>query len=255
MGRHGCRYKGLDGMIYVAILATMLPAQPNQSLIDGLACLQALASTEAPIGGRELARELGLEPTRVNRLLKTLAHLGLAEQGVGRKYQPGPGIHVLAAQAMFGSGLLRRAASVLEDLRRFRLTVAMGVLWRDRVAYLYHAAPKTPPGQALGRVGLFPAAQSGLGLAILAGRKNAEVEALYPVSATCRAVMVAVRQARKRGYALVQREAQNSTLAVRLDTADAAIGLAGRLNRHDVDHLAGALQDAAACIRKAGHIP
>jgi len=91
----------------------MLPAQPNQSLIDGLACLQQLASEREPVGGRELARDLGLEPTRVHRLLRTLAHLGLAQQDAQRRYRPGPGIHVLAAQAMFGSGLLRRALPVL----------------------------------------------------------------------------------------------------------------------------------------------
>ena len=39
----------------------MLPAQPNQSLIDGLECLQALSSTDRPVGSRELARMLGLE--------------------------------------------------------------------------------------------------------------------------------------------------------------------------------------------------
>jgi len=82
------------------------------------------------VGGRELARELGLEPTRVNRLLRTLAHLGLAQQDDRRKYRRGPGIHVLAAQAKFRSGLLRRAMPVLESLRRFEFTVALGVLWR-----------------------------------------------------------------------------------------------------------------------------
>ena len=122
----------------------MLPAQPNRSLIDGLACLQALAGTSGAVGCRELGRRLGLETTRVNRLLKTLAALGLAAQGQDRKYRPGPGIHVLAAQALFGSGLLRRAIDPLEDLHRFGLTVALGVLWRDHVAYLYHAEAGMP---------------------------------------------------------------------------------------------------------------
>ncbi len=50
-----------------------LNAQPNHSLIDGFNVLQALASIDEPIGGRKLARLLDLEPTRANRLLKTLA--------------------------------------------------------------------------------------------------------------------------------------------------------------------------------------
>ncbi|PZU27671.1 MAG: transcriptional regulator, partial [Stenotrophomonas sp.] len=33
-------------------------AQPNQSLIDGIATLQALASSPEPVGCRELARQL-----------------------------------------------------------------------------------------------------------------------------------------------------------------------------------------------------
>jgi DNA-binding IclR family transcriptional regulator len=121
----------------------MLPAQPNQSLIDGLSCLQALASAGKPVGSRQMARELKLEATRVNRLLKTLAHLGIAQQTPDKQYIPGPAMHVLAAQAMFGSGLLHRALEPLESLRRFKLAVAMGVLWRDHVSYLYHGGPGT----------------------------------------------------------------------------------------------------------------
>ena len=76
-----------------------------------------------------MARQLGANPTRVNRLLKTLAYLGIARQTANRKYTPGPGMHVLAAQSLFASGLIRRAMPVLEDLRRFGHTVAMGVLF------------------------------------------------------------------------------------------------------------------------------
>ena len=125
-----------------------------------------------------MARQLGLEPTRVNRLLKTLAHLGLAEQDAQRRYRPGPAIHVLAAQAMFGSGLLRRAMPVLEGLHALGCTVAMGVLWRDRVCYLYHGGPDTPAAEALGRVGLFPAAASGIGCALLAQQTADDVRAV-----------------------------------------------------------------------------
>ena len=36
--------------------SSTLGAQPNQSLIDGMATLQALATSAEPIGCRELAR-------------------------------------------------------------------------------------------------------------------------------------------------------------------------------------------------------
>src|SRR5687767_1336816 len=118
------------------------PAQPNQSLIDGLTVLQALAVAAGPVGGRALARELNLEPTRVNRLLKTLAFLGMAEQTSDRKYFPGPGMHILAARALYGSGLVTRAMPYLEQLvARYDRVVALGVLWRDQVSYLYHWQP------------------------------------------------------------------------------------------------------------------
>lgn len=157
----------------------MAPAQPNQSLIDGLACLQALTVNVEPIGSRELGRMLGLESTRVNRLLKTLAVLGLAQQDAARKYSPGPGIHVLAAQSMLGSGLIRRALGPLESLLSLGHRVAMGVLWQDQVCYLFHADPGDAQGAGVGQARLYPAAESGLGLALLATLTVQEVRDLY----------------------------------------------------------------------------
>ena len=144
------------------------PAQPNQSLIDGLQVLSALAIARAPIGSRELARQLNLEPTRANRLLKTLASLGVARQTADRKYVSGPAMHVLSVQAIYGSGLLARAVPILQTLLRFNCAVAMGVLWQDQVCYLYHAQPGGDMSQALAVRGLFPAAESGIGIPLLA---------------------------------------------------------------------------------------
>lgn len=185
-----------------------LPAQPNQSLIDGLAALQDLAGRGRPMGGRELARELGLEPTRVNRLLKTLAHLGMLEQTPDRKYHPGPGIHVLAAQSLFGSGLLRRALPHLESLHRHGCIVALGVLWRDQVSYLYHAAPGMPAAEALGRVSVFPATRSGIGMALLADRPVRNIRHLYrgrpiPGQRGVAALLMQLAEIRRAGHALV----------------------------------------------------
>lgn len=230
----------------------MLPAQPNQSLIDGLACLQALASNRQPIGGRELARQLDLDATRVNRLLKTLAHLGLAEQDERRKYRCGPGIHVLAAQAMFGSGILRPAVPHLEALRESGFVVAMGVMWRDRVAYLYHASPNTPPGEAIGRVGLFPAHTSGIGLAILAQWRNARIESCFAEPGRRRVALAGVRAARKRGYALAVRQCGEATVALPLPgTTDVAIGLAGELQPRKYETYVANLRHAADQIAKS----
>ena len=160
-------------------MRTKINAQPNQSLIDGITTLQALASSPEPIGCRELARQLDSDPTKINRLLKTLAYLGIARQTANRKYTAGPGMHVLAAQSLFASGLILRALPELEQLRRYGHTVAMGVLWNDSVSYLFHAPPGIEASRGLGRIGLLPATTSGIGIALLAELEDADVRELY----------------------------------------------------------------------------
>lgn len=157
----------------------MLPAQPNKSLIDGIEVILALASSADRVRCTELARYLGLETTRVNRLLKTLAAVGIVTQEADRSYTPGPGMHVLSAMSLFGSGLLRRAVPILEPLSRFGMVVALGVVWRDQVAYLYHRPPGTPSAEAVGRAGLFPASRSSIGLALLAHQTQHDLNRLY----------------------------------------------------------------------------
>ncbi len=160
-------------------MQSLLGAQPNQGLIDGIATLQALATSPEPVGCRELARRIGLDPTKVNRLLKTLTYLGIARQTANRKYTSGPGMHVLAAQSLFASGLIRRALPLLESLRRFGHTVALGVLWNDNVSYLFHAPPGLEASRGLGRIGLLPATISGIGMVLLAELGDEHVSSIY----------------------------------------------------------------------------
>ena len=42
--------------------------QFNQSLVDGITTLQALATSDHPVGSRELARRLEMDSSKVNRL-------------------------------------------------------------------------------------------------------------------------------------------------------------------------------------------
>jgi DNA-binding IclR family transcriptional regulator len=116
---------------------------------------------------------------KVNRLLKTLAYLGIARQTADRKYTAGPGMHVLAAQSLFASGLIRNALPVLESLRRYGHTVALGVLWQDNVSYLFHAPPGLEASRGLGRIGLLPATTSGIGIALLSEYDDTYVRELY----------------------------------------------------------------------------
>lgn len=235
-------------------------AQPNQSLIDGITVLQALAISTDPVGCRELARRVGLETTRVNRLLKTLTYLGIARQTPDRKYRAGAGMTVLAAQSLFASGLLRRALPALEELRHFGHTVAMGVRWRDNVSYLFHAPPNMPATDALGRIGLYPATRGGIGMALLAALDDDEIIEIYgnadiPGYADIDALLQALGEIRRQGYARlrVKDEREQHTVAITVgQTAYAAIGLSGWIPEAAMPTLLDALHAAAAEIQAKG---
>ena len=145
-----------------------MTAQPNQSLGHGLEVLHALCGADGPLGSRELSRLLGMEHTRVNRLLGTMAALGLAERTADRRYRPGPAVHVLAASGLRSSGLLQAALPVIRDLHAEGFAVALGVLWRDQVCYLYHGRPNQPLERGLAGHELFPAAWSSIGTILMA---------------------------------------------------------------------------------------
>lgn len=237
-------------------------AQPNQSLIDGITVLQALATSAEPVGCRELARRVDLETTRVNRLLKTLTYLGIARQTSDRKYRPGSGMTVLAAQSLFASGLLRRALPALEELRRFGHTVAMGVLWRDNVSYLFHAPPNMPETDAVGRIGLYPATQGGIGMALLAAQDDLEIEETYaghaiPGYASLDALLAAVGDVRRAGYARlrVKQDFEQHTVAITIGTpVYAAIGLSGWIPEAAMPEMLDALRQAAERIEQSSDV-
>ena len=234
-----------------------LNSQPNQSLIDGIATLQALATSSEPAGCRELARRLGIDPTKVNRLLKTLAYLGIARQTADRKYAPGPGMHVLAAQSLFASGLIRRALPVLEALRRFGHTVALGVLWEKNVSYLFHAPPGVEASHGLGRIGLLPATTSGIGMVLLSEHEDQEVRELYAGAEIpqfpggIEQLLAKLREVRQLGYARVHvaDDRDHHVIAVSTgDPAHAGVAVSGWIPEAATPPIVAALQAAAVKI-------
>lgn len=219
----------------------MLPAQPNQSLIDGLACLQGIATAGKSTGVRELARELGLETTRVSRLLGTLAHLGLVEKDADRKYRTGPGMHVLSAQSLKGSRLLEKAWPALRELASDDLTVALGVLWREQVCYLYHGKPGSPFEEGVFHFDLFPAVKSTIGLVLLAHRSGPAPKGMA----------AELRQIRQQGFCRLDRGGDERSLAVPVgNPAVAAIAFAGSFFERSTPALLKRLQTAALAIEE-----
>lgn len=214
-----------------------------------------------------MARLLGLEVTKVNRLLRTLGAIGLAEQDERRKYRPGPGIHVLAAQSLFGSGLIQRSVTPLESLYHFGHVVALGVLWRDQTAYLFHGRPNRSTVDNLGHTQLYSATSSGLGLVLLAQRSEADVRDLYcphrqvarpPSAPECMmpdldgedGLLKRLDRIRADGWALQPIPGTtHRTVAIALNNhTGAAIGMSGDFTNPDVPELLGALRDVAHMI-------
>ena len=65
------------------------------------------------------------------------------------------------------------------ELTALNVIVAMGVLWRDKVAYLYHWKPGISSAKGLGRVDLFPATQSSIGLMLLSEKNDEEIQQVF----------------------------------------------------------------------------
>ncbi len=247
---------GLAITIIDAIIASMAqpPAQPNQSLIDGLEVLRALAVAHEPVGSRDMGRRLGMEATRANRLLKTLASIGVARQTPDRRYVSGPAMHVLSVQAMYGSGLLARAAKAVERLRSCKMHVAVGVLWQNQIVYLYQSLPSQSAQASLFVPKLYPAERSGIGLSILAERSDADVRHLYrdaPPSGGITRLLNELRTTRTNGYAYLHRGALRTEDALGIgigSPAFAGITLAGNIPESRIPELIEPLTQAAAEI-------
>ena len=160
-----------------------------------------------------------MEPTRANRLLKTLTAAGIASQGPDQRYASGPGMHVLSAMSLHASNLIPVARPALEELGTLGQTVALGVLWREKVAYLYHWKPGLSFSDAIGRVGLFDATRSSIGIALLAALPCTEVDARYPADASIpgfasrTALNDALHAARASGIAVISAEGARTTRA------------------------------------------
>lgn len=233
-----------------------LPKQPIKGLIDGITVLQAVAVRREPSSVTALSEELGLEKTRVHRILGTLAHLGILHRTDKGLYDAGSGMHVLAAQSMFSSGLVQSALPRLEELGATGLTVGFGVLWRDKVSFLYHQTPGLTPLESLGRIGLYEATRSSVGLALLAATKTEAVKSLYAkrIPAGFTSVTELLKELKttwERGYALICEKGGHMSLAVTLGSpAYAGIALAGTIPKKNLPGKIRLLQSAANRIEK-----
>ncbi|MDU7197282.1 IclR family transcriptional regulator [Phytobacter diazotrophicus] len=203
-----------------------MSSQPNQSLIDGIRCLQYLVSSGRAIGCRELARLMGINTTRVNRLLMTMASIGLTMQDEQRRYLPGPGIHALAAQAIRGSALFSQALPLLESYAPKDIVVAMGVLWEDQVIYIYHSEPGSQMSQALAGFHMLPAWQSVIGMSLLAAESDEELQKRF-VDEQWQQLAPHIAQQREFGRVVWHHDDGEVSMAKPLGAHSAALAFAG----------------------------
>ena len=203
-----------------------MSSQPNQSLIDGIRCLQYLVSSDRAIGCRELSRLMGINTTRVNRLLMTMASIGLTMQDEQRRYLPGPGIHALAAQSIRGSRLFSSALPKLERLAPRDIVVALGVLWEDQVIYIWHSVPGSPTSQALAGFHMLPAWQSVIGMSLLAAESDETLTARFSPE-QWQLLGPHVAQQRSRGHVIWHHEDGEVSMARPLGLHSAALAFAG----------------------------
>nr|WP_159465166.1 IclR family transcriptional regulator [Scandinavium goeteborgense] len=203
-----------------------MSSQPNQSLIDGIRCLQYLVSSGRAIGCRELARLMGINTTRVNRLLMTMASIGLTMQDEQRRYLPGPGIHALAAQAIRGSALFSHALPILERAAPGDLVVAVGVLWEDQVIYIWHSEPGSKMSQALAGFHMLPAWQSVIGMSLLADESDESLQQRFSPE-QWQQLVPNVQQQREKGHVIWHHSDGEVSMAQPLGEHSAALAFAG----------------------------
>jgi DNA-binding IclR family transcriptional regulator len=222
-------------------------AQANQSVINAFAVLQTVMGASGPIGSREVSRQVGLEHTRVNRSLRTLAFLGLVAQSDNSKYIPGASIHVLAAQSLLNSGLLPVTLPHLEKLREPGFTVSLGLLSGDRICFLIHTRPWQKLDEGIGSHALHPARSSSLGMVLLAARDDAQ---LPPELRGDEALLRELARVRRRGSAVVKFPNGQISVAVCIGSpAVAAIGASKEnLTETEIEKLSRALRLAADAI-------
>jgi DNA-binding IclR family transcriptional regulator len=237
----------------------MLPAQPNRSLIDGIRCLQILSTNPGPLGARELARRLNMETTRAHRLVKTLAHMGLARQNRNSKYMPGPAMHVLAAQSLYSSGLIGNATGPLLELhRKVNLITAFGMLWERNVYYLYHLMPGMSAEQAVGRMRLQPVSESAIGMMLLSKKTDEEVREFFDgvddipsYKGGVEMVIEDLHRIRKEGYAFVEVKSETAEVSLASMSPNnlyTGVALAGTFEADRIPELKVAIDEALAKI-------
>ncbi len=152
-------------------------SQPNQSLTDGIRCLQ-YTGLQRPCYrmSRACPRLMDIMLTRVNRLLMTMAFYWTHDGDEHRRYLPAVH-HALAAQAIRGSALFSMRCRALSAMlqRHGGIRRAMG---RIRLS-IFITLRRVRRKSGAGGFRMCPARQSVTGVALAGGRKRRGANAAF----------------------------------------------------------------------------
>ena len=230
--------------------------------------LEVFARHRRPLALKEVLDETGYPTSSGSALMKSLVALGYLEYDRERRtYFPTMRIAALGAwvpDVLFGDGPLRAA---LEDLHRTTgETVVLAVqsdLHAQYVHVIHSAEPlqfRAPPGTRR------PLARSGMGLALLSAKTDAEIERLRrrinasgdSASQSREELMARVNEVRARGYAFSKNSISPGLGIIGAPLPQGrfgrvfGVGVAGRVERLE-DKKDGIVSELAAMIRRLDH--
>lgn len=151
-----------------------------QSLDAALRLLAAMAERPGAVALSDLARDLGMPPSKVHRYLASFQHAGLVVQaGRSGKYDLGPGAIRLGLAALARHDFVNRTADALPDLVAQTGLTALLSVWGSQgptVVRWERAAVPTVTSMGLGTV--LPLMTSATGRAFLAWGPPAPMQAM-----------------------------------------------------------------------------
>jgi DNA-binding IclR family transcriptional regulator len=152
----------------------------NQSLERGLAILDLLDRAAEPMGIREIAREMKLSPTIVQRLANTLSHSGFIEQVTEtRRYRLGYRAMLLGGNMMTEDRLMASANKELALLAdKHLLNGYLGVLRDNKAIYLHTVQSSGPVVVRISVGSQVNVHSTALGKVLLAELDNSAVKAV-----------------------------------------------------------------------------
>lgn len=218
----------------------------NNTLLKGLALLEALARTDGTLGVTAIAERLGLAKSNVHRLLQGLVDLGYAVREEGGGYRASIGLWRLAAASLDHLPVLRAAAPVLRALAdETREAAHLSMPAGDAVVAVFRTdAATTTPSPCEADDGV-PAHATAVGKALLAHLDEPILEARAGRLARCTGRTIVLQDeflremqhVRRDGFALARGEWRDDVCGVAAPVRDAddrivaAVGVSGRIDR------------------------